>query len=375
MTFVAPPGYQPIYSPTIPYLGPIYGGLRQGSSIYLQGSIPDHITRFAVNLLCGQHESSDIALHFNPRFDGRDRVVFNTCQGGAWGAEDKVSSMPFHKGKAFEMVVMVTAQGYKVTVNGKDFHTFDHRLPLQRVSGLQISGDVHIQSINIIGGGTGGDMGGYPGGGMGGGYPAGPDGGMGGCYPGGGMGGGYPGDCGGGYPGGNMGGGYPGGDYGGGYPGGNMGGGYPGSQLPGMGAQPVYNPPLPYNDMIPGGLSSKRTLIIRGMVPYGAKRISINFVASRSGDIVFHMNPRVKEGVVVRNSRIGGTWGTEEREMNFNPFTEGQYFDMSVRCGNQRFKVYVNGQHLFDFFHRFTSFNEIDKLEVTGDVQISYIHI
>lgn len=29
---------------------------------------------------------------------------------------------------------------------------------------------------------------------------------------------------------------------------------------------------LPYSDMIPGGMSSKRTLIIRGMVPYGAKK-------------------------------------------------------------------------------------------------------
>ncbi|XP_024910718.1 galectin-4 isoform X2 [Cynoglossus semilaevis] len=340
MTFVAPPGYQPVYSPTIPYLGPIYGGLREGSSIYLQGSVPDSITRFAVNLLCGQYESSDIALHFNPRFDGRDRVVFNTCQNGAWGSEDKVRSMPFRKGKGFEMVIMVTSQGYKITVNGKDFHTFEHRLPLQRVCGLQIVGDVHIQTINIIGGGTGGGMGGYPGDGMGGGYPAGPGDGMGGCYP-----------------------------------GGDMGGGYPGSQLPGMGSQPVYNPSLPYSDMIPGGMSSKRTLIIRGMVPYGAKKISINFLASRSGDVVFHMNPRVQEGVVVRNSRIGGNWGTEEREMNFNPFTEGQYFDISVRCGNQRFKVFVNGQHMFDFSHRYRSFNEIDKLEVNGDVQISYIHI
>uniref|UniRef100_A0A3P8V3M7 Galectin n=1 Tax=Cynoglossus semilaevis TaxID=244447 RepID=A0A3P8V3M7_CYNSE len=255
MTFVAPPGYQPVYSPTIPYLGPIYGGLREGSSIYLQGSVPDSITRFAVNLLCGQYESSDIALHFNPRFDGRDRVVFNTCQNGAWGSEDKVRSMPFRKGKGFEMVIMVTSQGYKITVNGKDFHTFEHRLPLQRVCGLQIVGDVHIQTINIIGGGCpGGDFG---------------------CFF----------SC----------------DF----------------------------QSLPYSDMIPGGMSSKRTLIIRGMVPYGAKKISINFLASRSGDVVFHMNPRVQEGVVVRNSRIGGNWGTEEDSTLIYPSAVGT---RGLRC-------------------------------------------
>nr|XP_043887743.1 galectin-6-like isoform X9 [Solea senegalensis] len=361
MSFVAPPGYQPVYSPGIPYLGPIYGGVREGTSIYLQGSVPKDITRFQVNLLCGQSEGSDIALHFNPRFDGWDKVVFNSCQGGSWGSEDKIRSMPFNKGKSFEMVIMVTSQGYKITVDGKDFHTFEHRLPLYSVCALQIAGDVSIQTINVIGGGG---MGGGMGGGWGGGCVGGIGGGMGG-YPGGGMGGGYPG---------GTGGGYPGGDMGGGYPGGNMGEGYPGSQLPGMGAQPIYNPPIPYAGMIPGGFFPKRTIIIRGMVPYGAKKMSFNFMVSRSQDIAFHLNPRVKDSIVVRNSKIGGAWGHEEREVNMNPFREGQYFDMSIRCGNGRFKVFVNGEHLFNFAHRLPSFNEIDRVEIEGDVQISYIH-
>ncbi|XP_076748136.1 galectin-4 isoform X2 [Maylandia zebra] len=351
--FVAPPGYQPIYSPDIPYLGPINGGLREGTSIYIQGTIPKHITRFFINLICGESESSDIALHFNPRFDGRDKVVFNTCQNGSWGSEDKIHKMPFRKGEHFEMVIIVTLQGYQIKVNGIDFHIFQHRIPMEQVRGLQIAGDVSIQTINFIGGGMGGGMGGgYPGGGMGGGYPGGMGGGMG---PGG-------------YPGGDMGDGYPGGM------GGGMGGNFPGSNLPGMSGQPVYNPPVPYSNIIPGGMFPKRTIIIRGMVPYGAHKLRINFLVSRSRDIAFHMNPRVREGIVVRNSMIGGNWGQEEREMSMNPFMEGQYFDMSIRCGNQRFKVFVNGQHLFDFSHRWQSFNEIDMLDIEGDVQISYIH-
>lgn len=58
-------------------------------------------------------------------------------------------------------------------------------------------------------------------------------------------------------------------------------------------------------------------------------RMSINFMVSRSRDIAFHMNPRVREGMVVRNSMIGGNWGQEERELSLNPFMEGQYFDVS----------------------------------------------
>lgn len=57
--------------------------------------------------------------------------------------------------------------------------------------------------------------------------------------------------------------------------------------------------------------------------------MSINFMVSRSRDIAFHMNPRVREGMVVRNSMIGGNWGQEERELSLNPFMEGQYFDVS----------------------------------------------
>ncbi|XP_025753878.1 galectin-4 isoform X22 [Oreochromis niloticus] len=325
----------------IPYLGPINGGLREGMSIYIQGTIPKHINRFFINLICGEYESSDIALHFNPRFDGWDKVVFNTCQNGSWGSEEKIHRMPFRKGEHFEMVIIVNFQGYQIKVNGIDFHTFQHRIPMEQVRGLQIAGDVSIQMINFIGGGMGGGMGGgYPGGGMGGGYPGGMGGGMG-----------------------------PGG-----YPGGDMGGAFPGSNLPGMSGQPVYNPPVPYSSIIQGGMFPKRTIVIRGMVPYGAHKLSIKFLVSRSRDVAFHIHPRFREGIVLRNSMIGGNWGQEEREMSMNPFMEGQYFDMSIRCGNQRFKVFVNGQHLFDFFHRWQSFNEIDMLEIEGDVQISYIH-
>ncbi|CAL8348471.1 unnamed protein product [Arctogadus glacialis] len=214
MTFVAPPGYQPIYSPRIPYTGPIYGGLRNGMSIYFQGRVDEQTTRFHVMLQCGEAENSDIALFFNPRFDGWDKVVFNSRQGDNWDSEEHTRDMPFVLGEAFEMVIMVTAEGYQLKVNGREFFTLPHRIPLERVCSMNISGDVSIQTINIIGGGNPGGQGGNPGGQ--GGYPGGQGG-----YPGGQ--GGYPGGQGG-YPGGE--GGYPGGQ--GGYPGGE--GGYPGGQ-------------------------------------------------------------------------------------------------------------------------------------------------
>ncbi|XP_031651209.1 galectin-4-like [Oncorhynchus kisutch] len=305
--FVAPPGYQPVYNPSIPYVGPIYGGLRSGMSVYIQGVIPDEITRFNMNLQCGESEGSDIGFHFSPRFDNWDKVVFNSCQEGEWGSEEEIHNMPFSKGDAFEMVIIINQEGYQVTVNGQDLHTFNHRIPVERVNALQIGGDASIQTVNVIGGGN------------------------------------------------------PAGDQ-------------IGGNLPVMDGQPIFNPPVPYTIVIPGGMSTKKTIVIRGMVPLGANRFSINFKVGSSGDIAFHLNPRVQERELVRNSFIGGSWETEEREISINPFLEGQYFDMSVRCGNQRFKVFVNGQHMCDFFHRFQNYNQIDTVELEGDVQISYVH-
>lgn len=136
------------------------------------------------------------------------------------------------------------------------------------------------------------------------------------------------------------------------------------------------------------------------MSPRSRCRIDFNFVRSCNEDIAFHLNPRVKEEIVVRNSQLGGRWGSEEREIDFNPFREGEYFDvssccvsvasppftllflilppsapqMSIRCGREKYKVFVNGKHLCSFHHRVSDFREIDMLEIYGDVEISYIH-
>lgn len=39
----------------------------------------------------------------------------------------------------------------QIKVNGRDFYTFQHRMPLERVCAMHIGGDVSIQTINVIG--------------------------------------------------------------------------------------------------------------------------------------------------------------------------------------------------------------------------------
>ncbi|KAF6288346.1 galectin 4 [Rhinolophus ferrumequinum] len=301
MAYVPAPGYQPTYNPTLPYNKPIPGGLSVGMSIYIQGVASEHMQRFSVNFKVGQNSAADIAFHFNPRFDGLDKVVFNSQQGGEWGKEEKKRSMPFSKGSPFELVFMVLAEHYKVVVNGNPFYEFGHRIPLQMVTHLQVEGDLELQSINFIGG-----------------RPA------------------------------------------------------PNQTMEGP---PTFNPPVPFVGRLQGGLTARKTVIIKGYVPPTGKSFDINFKVGSTGDLALHINPRMNENAVVRNSYLNGSWGSEERKLSYNPFGCGLFFELSIRCGMDRFKVYANGQHLFDFSHRLSAFQRVDMLEIQGDVTLSYVQI
>ncbi|XP_037374044.1 galectin-4 [Talpa occidentalis] len=319
MAYVPAPGYQPTFNPTLPYRQIIPGGLRAGMSVYIQGEADDHMKRFSVNFTTGQDPEADIAFHFNPRFDGWDKVVFNTKQGGKWGSEEKKRSMPFKKGASFEMVFMIFQEHYKVVVNGSPFYEYGHRIPLQLVTHLHVDGDLSLYSINFLGG--------QPAPSQGHGHtqmPSNP---------------------------------------------------LPPSNLPTMEGPPVFNPPVPYTGRLQGGLTARRTIIIKGFIPLYGKSFVINFKVGCTGDLALHFNPRLSEGTLTRNSYLRGSWGSEERSSTFNPFRPGQYFDLSIRCGLDRFKLYANGQHLFDFAHRLTAFHTVDTLEVLGDVTLSYVQI
>ncbi|XP_069062988.1 galectin-4-like isoform X2 [Pleurodeles waltl] len=360
-------GSQPIYNPPIPFCSRIDGGLRVGMSVYIQGKVPHHAERFHINFRSGQSDDSDIALHFNPRFNWFSKVVFNSFEGGSWSSEEKKAEMPFQKGEHFEVVFIVKQDSYQVNVNGGSFYEFMHRIPLERVEFLQVAGDVTIESIKF-----GAEAGGFgsnvaiTGGGM---MPD-PS-----YNP-----AGVPGDIGmSGYQPGNA-------------PGGmNMPGDQPGN-VPGTMPNPSYAPaevpyggmampgyqsgntiPIPYCGNIFGGLSPEQTIVIRGFIPNGASRADINFLVGCSREIALHISLRMAEKRVVRNSFLKGSWGVEEVELTYNPFAHGERFDISVRCGNSCFQVYVNGQHLFNYDHRVRDFQQIDLIEIDGDVVLSSV--
>ncbi|GFO04896.1 galectin [Plakobranchus ocellatus] len=144
----------PIFNPMVPVNTPIQGGFYPGKIIYITGTPRPGASRFQVNLACGFMESSDLALHFDVRFQyGSDfNVVVRTHRtGGQYGAEEKQASyFPFFAGANFEMMLLCEQHCIKVAVNNQHFIEFNHRIqPIQRIDHVQIHGDVSISQIRF----------------------------------------------------------------------------------------------------------------------------------------------------------------------------------------------------------------------------------
>uniref|UniRef100_A0A8C2Q5G3 Galectin n=1 Tax=Cyprinus carpio TaxID=7962 RepID=A0A8C2Q5G3_CYPCA len=104
--------------------------------------------RFEINFKTGQSDSDDTAFHFNPRL--HQKVVMNSFRNRKWEAKESVSDNPFKKGETFEMFTVIKSEGYQVYVNGKELYIFKHRIPLEKVSTLNISGHVVVSLFGFM---------------------------------------------------------------------------------------------------------------------------------------------------------------------------------------------------------------------------------
>lgn len=117
------------------------------------------------------------------------------------------------------------------------------------------------------------------------------------------------------------------------------------------------------------------TLWVLTLTFLSAYSIAINFSVRATGAIALHLNPRVTKGVVVRNSFLNGQWGPEETSLSCNPFVPGQPFDLLICASPYGFKVFANGQHIFDYQYRTFVFTTVDMLTIAGDIRLSYVHV
>ncbi|XP_058269687.1 galectin-9-like [Hemibagrus wyckioides] len=125
---------------------------------------------------------------------------------------------------------------------------------------------------------------------------------------------------------------------------------------------------VPYKTTMYGGMWAGKKIVIQGLVNPQASRFRID-LCHKDG-IAFHSNPRFDENTVVCNTKTMNEWGLEERSGEI-PFEKGQSFQIIISCTTEQYNVFVNGNLVTTFKHRFTNLWEIDVLEVSGDLRLT----
>ncbi|XP_055928011.1 collagen alpha-1(III) chain-like [Argiope bruennichi] len=143
-----------IYSPTIPFIGPLPHPLQPGNLIRISGVVGNSATCFSISLQNGpsSYERSDISLHLSPVFTSPPRVVRTYFENQQWGPEESHGPyFPFAVGQEFEILILIESDQFKIAVNGQHFTEFHYKLPLQSISHIAVDGDVTINSIKFEG--------------------------------------------------------------------------------------------------------------------------------------------------------------------------------------------------------------------------------
>ncbi|XP_060032337.1 galectin-12 isoform X3 [Erinaceus europaeus] len=130
-TFILQP---PTFHPVVPYVTTIFGGLRAGKMVMLQGVVPLKAHRFQVDFQCGcsLDPRPDIAFHFNPRFHTtKPHVICNTLQGGHWQKEVRWPHLALQRGASFHLLFLFGNEEVKPFVEGGNEYPAGHPFLLE----------------------------------------------------------------------------------------------------------------------------------------------------------------------------------------------------------------------------------------------------
>ncbi|XP_036454161.1 galectin-4-like [Colossoma macropomum] len=133
---------------------------------------------------------------------------------------------------------------------------------------------------------------------------------------------------------------------------------------------------VPYVQILPEGLKDQTLIAIYGVPKPNAEGFEINIC--NGTDIAFQFNPRFNEDgkqVIVRNTRINGFWGSEERELPVFPFTPGKPFEIKILCTSSGFRVEVDNNHLLNYTHRVKELDQITHLHIHQDIFLERVHV
>ncbi|XP_026159357.1 galectin-related protein-like isoform X2 [Mastacembelus armatus] len=134
---------------------------------------------------------------------------------------------------------------------------------------------------------------------------------------------------------------------------------------------------VPFRGHISGGMQPGKKVVVVAVVDSRPDRF---YVALTCGcgtnrepppDVALELCVRFRDQQVLRRACVSGSWGDVEGAVPFFPFIRDQPFKLEIHCEHGRFRVFVDGQQLFDFSHRLTSLRDVDTLWIKGNVTVT----
>ncbi|XP_072896256.1 galectin-related protein A isoform X1 [Hemitrygon akajei] len=135
-------------------------------------------------------------------------------------------------------------------------------------------------------------------------------------------------------------------------------------------------PVKPFVGEIKSGLKPSMRMTIMGIVHSKPNSFVISLISNpleTETDIGLEVTVSFRDRSVVRNAKVSGKWGKEEKNIPYFPFTAMQHFKMEILCEHQQFRVQVDGQQLFDFTYRFQQIHKLTALKIIGDLRLTKV--
>uniref|UniRef100_A0A1A8P0J2 Galectin n=1 Tax=Nothobranchius rachovii TaxID=451742 RepID=A0A1A8P0J2_9TELE len=135
---------------------------------------------------------------------------------------------------------------------------------------------------------------------------------------------------------------------------------------------------VPFSGRIRGGMRPGKRIIVMGIVDLEPDRFDISLTCERGSnkedlqyDVALKLTARFNDRQFLRIARVSGKWTEEEASTAYFPFIPDQPFRIEIHCEHQRFRIFVDGHQLFDFYHKVKSLSSIDTVRIQGDLQIT----
>ncbi|XP_066518248.1 galectin-related protein [Hoplias malabaricus] len=130
---------------------------------------------------------------------------------------------------------------------------------------------------------------------------------------------------------------------------------------------------VPFCGSIRGGMRPGKKITIVGIVDPEPDSFDISLTCG-CGDVALELSARFEDKQLMRNAHVSGSWGKEETAIAFFPFIPQQPFKLELHCEHQRFRVFLDGQPLFDFYHRVRTLTAIDTIQISGSLTITKLN-